>query len=109
MANIPHQQAQIGGTVLSATAATAGPDTVEHDERVVLIVQNNDASAVTVDVTVPGNTRWGEPQPDVTSVSIPAGDIAAIGPFPRELADPADGLVDVTATSTSVNFYAVRA
>lgn len=108
MAEIPHTQAKIGGVVLSATAATAGPDTVEPDERVALLVQNNDASAVTVTVTVPGNTRWGEAQPDVTSVSIPAGDLAVIGNFPRELADPADGLVDVTASSTSVNFYAIR-
>lgn len=108
MANIAHQQAQIGGVVLSATTATAGPDTLEPGDRVVLFVHNNDASAATVDVTVPGNTRWGQPQPDVTSVSIPAGDHAVIGPFPRELADPSDGLVDVTSSSTSVDFYAVR-
>lgn len=109
MANIPHQQAKIGGVLLTPTTATAGPDTVSPDDRLILIVQNNDASAVTVTVTVPGNTRWGVAEPDVTSVSIPAGDLAAIGPFPRELADPADGLVDITASSTSVDLYAVRA
>jgi hypothetical protein len=109
MANIPHQQAVIGGKVLSGTTATAGPDTLTPDERVVLVVQNNDAGAVTVTVTVPGNTRWGVAEPDVTSVSIPAGSLAAIGPFPRALADPADNLVDVTSSSTSVVFYAVRA
>ncbi|OQO89929.1 hypothetical protein B1813_19000 [Saccharomonospora piscinae] len=109
MANIPHQQAKLGGTVLSATAATAGPDSLAPDDRLVLVVQNNDAAAVTVTVTVPGTTRWGQDEPDVTSVSIPAGEMAAVGPFPRALADPSDNLVDVTASSASVNFYAVRA
>lgn len=106
MANIPHTQAKIGGVVLAATAATAGPDTLAPDDRVVLLAQNNSAGAVTV--TVPGTTQYGQAQPDVTSVSIPAGEIGALGPFPRGLADPADGLVDVTSTSTSVDFYAVR-
>lgn len=109
MASIAIQQAQIGGVVLSGTAATAGPDTLEPDARLVLIVKNDDAASVTVDVTVPGDTRWGQPQPDVTSVSIPAGELAALGPFPRELADPSDDLIDITASSTSVTFYAVRA
>lgn len=108
MASIPHQQAQIGGVVLSATAATTGPDTLEPGDRVVLLAMNNDTASVTIDVTVPGDTRWGQPQPDVTSVSIPAGDIAALGNFPQELADPSDGLVDITSSSTSVDFYAVR-
>jgi hypothetical protein len=108
MANIPHTQAKISGVVLAATAATAGPDTLAPDGRVVLLAQNNSAGAVTVTVTVPGTTQYGQAQPDVTSVSIPAGEIGALGPFPRGLADPADGLVDVTSTSTSVDFYAVR-
>lgn len=109
MAEVSQSQSKIGGTVLSATAATAGPDTVEPGDRVVLIVQNGDAASITITVTVPGSTRWGEDQPDVTSVSIPAGDIASIGPFPRELADPSTGKVEVTSSSTaSVNLYAVR-
>lgn len=109
MAEIPITQAQIGGVVLSATAATAGPDTVRPGDDVVLLVVNGDASPITVDVTVPGNTKWGQAQPDVTSVSIPAGDMAVIGPLPRELADDTDNLVDVTSSSTSsVDLYAIR-
>jgi hypothetical protein len=110
MANIPHTQAKIGGVVLSATAATAGPDTLTPDDRVILLVHNRSTAAITVKVTVPGNTRWGQAEPDVTSESIPAGGLATLGSFPRELADPADGLIDITASaSASVDFYAIRA
>jgi hypothetical protein len=111
MATIPHTQAKISGVVLSATAATAGPDTLAPDDRVILLVQNGSAAAVTVTVTVPGNTKYGQVNPDVTSVSVPAsGGIATIGPFPRDLADPTDGLIDITASaSASVSFYAIRA
>jgi hypothetical protein len=110
MATIPHTQAKIGGVVLSATAATAGPDTLTPDDRVVLLVHNRSAGAITVTVTVPGNTRWGQAEPDVTSVSVPASGLATLGPFPRELADPTDNLIDVTASaSASVDFYAIRA
>lgn len=109
MATVPVTQAQIGGVVLSATAATAGPDTVQPGDNVILLVVNGDASPITVDVAVPGNTKWGEAQPDVTSVSIPAGDHAVIGPLPRDLADPTSGAVEVTSSSTSgVDFYAIR-
>jgi len=109
MATIPHAQSAIGGVVLTAVAATAGPDTILPGDNVTLIVHNGNAGAVTVTVVVPGNTKYGLANPDVTSVSIPAGGHAVIGPFPADLADPADGLIDVTASpSASVNFYAVR-
>ena len=109
MATIPHAQAKIGGVVLTATTATSGPDTLRPDENVVLIVQNGAGVATVVTVTVPGNTKYGQANPDVASVSIPAAGVAAIGPFPADLADPVDGLIDVDATpNASVSFYAVR-
>lgn len=110
MADIPIVQAQIGGVVLSDTAATSGGDTISPPgDNVILLVSNGSASGITVDVTVPGNTKWGQAQPDVTSVSIPAGGLGVIGPLPRELADPSAGSVEVTASSTSsVNLYAIR-
>lgn len=108
MASIPTSAATIGGVVLSATTATTGPDTVKPNDRSLLLAKNDDTVAVTVEVSVPGNTRWGVAQPDVTSVSIPAGGIAALGNLPSELADPSDGEVHVTSSSTSVSFYAVR-
>lgn len=109
MANVPHTQAKIGGVVLSATAATAGPDTLAPGDDVALLVHNTSAGAVTVTVTVPGSTKYGQDQPDVTSVSIPAAGLAVIGPFPSDLRDPADNLVDVDVSApTGVNLYAIR-
>lgn len=107
MANVPVQNPAIAGTVLTATAATAGPDTVSPGS--LLLIQNGSGSAVTATVVVPGNTRYGQAQPDVTTVSIGAGAIAAVGPLGGDLADPTDDLVDVTLSlATSVNLYAIR-
>lgn len=110
MASIPHIQAKIGGVVMAPVSATAGPDTLKPGDNVCLVVNNGNAAAVTVTVVVPGNSKFGPANPDVTSVSIPAGSHAVLGPFPAELADPADGLIDVTAAPfASVTFYAIRA
>jgi hypothetical protein len=88
------QRSKIGGTDLTFPAAAAGGDSFAPGERVVLHVRNGDAAAKTVTVVVPGNTKYGQAAPDV-AVIVPAGGQTAIGPFPPDLADPADGNVDV--------------
>ncbi|HEY9371522.1 hypothetical protein [Streptomyces sp.] len=109
MAAVPHQIASLAGVVLTPVAATAGPDTIAPGDSVILLVQNGSGGAVTVTVTIPGSTEYGQAQPDVTSVSIPAAGLAAIGPFPHAIADQTDDLVDVDVSSpTSVNLYAIR-
>lgn len=110
MAAIPVVTPVIGGSVTAATAATAGPDTIAPAGRPVhLFVDNNNAGAVTLAIVVPGNTRFGQPEPDITSVSITAG-AHAVFRLPAELADPTTRLISVTATpSASVSFFAVRA
>lgn len=109
MATIPHTQAKITGVALAPTAATAGPDNVKPGDNVVVIVQNGSAGTVTATITVPGNTKYAQPEPDITSATIAAGALAAFGPFPADLADPADGLVDIDVNpNASVNLYAVR-
>ena len=108
MATVPVQQAQIGGVVLTATAATAGPDKVLPGDRTILLVNNGGASAITATVVVPGNTKYGQAEPDVTTISIGAGKLGAIGPLPADLAG-SDGTVSVTVSSaTSVTLSAVR-
>lgn len=108
MAQVPHKQAIIGGVVAPPTAATAGPDKIAWSERVALLVENDNAAAVVVTVVVPGNTKFGQANPDVPSVAIPAGQMGLIGPFPKELADPTTGLIDITAAPfATVSFYAV--
>lgn len=110
MATIPHTLAKIGGVVMTPVSATAGPDTMKPGDNVNLIVNNGNASATVVTIVVPGNTKYGQAIPDVTGVSIPAGSHAVFGPFPADLADPADNLIDITAVPfASVTFYAVRA
>lgn len=110
MTNIPIQQTALTGDVLTATPATAGPDTIHPGSgRVILLVENNNAAAVTVTTVIPGSTEFGQPQPDVPSVSIPAGGMGTVGPFKPTMADPADNLVDVTvAPFATVNLYAIQ-
>lgn len=93
MAVLSVQQSKIGGTNLAFAAAAAGGDSFAPNERAALHVRNASAGAVTVTVVVPGNTRFGQAAPDVP-VTVPVGD-TVIGPFSSDLADPADGLVDV--------------
>lgn len=103
-------RAAIGGRALSFVAATGGGDTFTPDDRAALVVQNGGASAMTVTVAVPGKTKYGQDEPDVTSVSIAAGAAAALGPFGSDLADLSDGLVHVTysaATSVTVALVGV--
>jgi len=110
MATIPVVTPAISGAAMTATNATAGPDTLTPAGRPVhLIVNNASGGAITVTVVVPGNTKYGPANPDVTSASIGAGAHGVIL-LPADIADPTTGLIGVTASATtSVSFYAVRA
>lgn len=111
MATMTRVQAKITGTVLTATAATAGPDKVLPDAGgpVYVIVENGGASAITVNVADPSVPKYGQTLPAITSVSIPAAGKAVIGPIATDLKQVSDGLVNLTASATtSVNFYAFR-
>lgn len=109
MALLSYQQAQIGGTVVTFTAAGGSGDTLPADDNGVLMVNNGSGAGITVTVAVPGNTKFGVAQPDVTSVSIGAGAIGVVGPLPADLRDPADNLVHVSySATTSVTVAAVR-
>ena len=108
MTNLSYQSAKIGGTPVTLAAATAGGDTVQPNSRGALLVQNGSGASVTVTVAVPGNTKYGQPEPDV-AVTVAAGAYELIGPFPQDLGDPADGLVHVTySAAASVNVAAVQ-
>jgi hypothetical protein len=110
MADISYAQSKVDGVVLTGVNATAGPDRVRPDERGVVIVHNSNAGAVVVTATDPGTTKYGKANPDLPSVSIPAGGHASLGPFPADLMDPSDGYVDLTAAPfASVVFYGVKA
>lgn len=99
MALLPVQQSKLAGTAVALTAAAAGGDTIKPQPRSVVLVQNGDASAKTVTVVIPGNTQFGQPEPDV-AVTVAAGDIELIGPFPSGAAD-SSGLVSLTYSAVT--------
>jgi hypothetical protein len=94
MATLVSQQVSVLGTTLTQTAAAGGGDKVTPGTT--LIVRNGGGSPITVTVVVPGNTKFGVAAPDYTFV-VSNGAMAAIGPLPFELADPADSyLISIT-------------
>jgi hypothetical protein len=100
MALLTPQTAKITGTTVTYAAADAAGDTLAPSGRVCLHVRNGGTAAITATVTTPGNTRWGQSDPDIP-VSVAAGAEAAIGPFPAELGDPATGLVGVSYSAAA--------
>jgi len=112
MSTMVQVQAKISGTVLTATAATAGPDKVlpgDSGANVYVIVQNGSGAPITVSVADPGKTKYAQANPAITSVSVAAAGFAVLGPIQGDLGQVSDGLVNITASSAaSVNFYAFR-
>lgn len=106
MAALDYQQATVTGTTLTMAAAGASGDTIPVSGNGCLIVHNGDAAPKTVTVVVPGS-QYGQARPDITKV-IAAGGYAVFGPFPSDLGDPTDRLVDVTYSAvTSVTVGAI--
>jgi hypothetical protein len=108
MAELAYKSAAIAGAVATPAAASGGGDTVRPNENGAVLVTNGDASAKTVTIAVPGNTKYGQADPDV-AVVVAAGTSRLIGPLPRDLADPSDGLVHITYSAvTAVTVVAVE-
>jgi hypothetical protein len=109
MALLAPQTAKITGTTLTYAAADAAGDTFSPSGRTCLHVRNGSAGAITATVTTPGNTRYGQADPDIP-VAVPAGGEVAVGPFPAELGDPTTGLISVgysAAASVTVALVSV--
>lgn len=98
MALLTHQAPKLSGTAVTYVAAAAGGDTLGHTRDGVLRVKNGSAGSVTVTVVTPGNTKYGQPDPDIP-VAVAAGAEVAIGPFPGDLA--VDGEVSVTYSAVA--------
>lgn len=107
MATLSPAQAKITGATVTMVAASGGGDKVKPNSRTALLVKNGDASSKTVTVAVPGNTKQGQPIPDV-AVVVAAGAMALIGPFDADLGDDTDRLVHISYSAvTSVTVAAV--
>lgn len=100
MAALTPTRAKLTGTSASYVAAGASGDTFDPGDNTILLVKNGSGSSITVTVATPGNTEYGQAEPDVT-VTVAAGAEQAIGPFPASLADPTDGKVHVTYSSVT--------
>lgn len=86
MALLQAAQGTITGTPLGWTPADAAGDQLDGPVgQSVVLVRNGGTAAVTVTTDVPGTTH-GQANPDVP-VSVPAGGIVSVGPFPRGATD----------------------
>lgn len=98
MALLSYQQPTLSGTTITYGAAAGGGDTIGYQPNGVLRVKNGGGSSVTVTIVTPGNTQYGQADPDVP-VAVAAGTEKAIGPFPAALA--VDGVISVTYSGTT--------
>lgn len=106
MATLAYVQPTIAGTNPAFAAAAGGGDKVAPNDRGYVHYKNASAGILTVTVAVPGNTKYGQANPDV-AIAIPAGEDRIIGPLPADLAG-SDGLVAITYSGvTSLTVAAV--
>jgi len=106
MALISAQTPVRGGVALTFSAANAGGDTVRTGDRVYLLVRNSDASAKTVTIDVPGNTSYGQANPDV-SLSVAAGATAIFGPIDSVFVQPGTNPPTANITYSAVTSVTV--
>jgi hypothetical protein len=108
MALLTYQPITTTGMTPTFAAADAAGDTIPPDNGGLLYFKNASASATTITIATPGNTKYGAAIPDV-AVSVAAGGEGVIGPLPYDLGDFGDGLVHVTYSSaTSLTVAALR-
>ncbi len=106
MATRTAQAITTAGTALTSYSAAAG-DKIVPDDNLFLIITNADSSPHDLTIAVPGTNAYGEANPD------PVRTIANATPqgvkLLREWADPSDGLIALTwSSTTSMSYYVVR-
>lgn len=104
MALLTYQGPVLAGKAITYAAAAAGGDTLGHTANGALRVRNGGAAAITVTVVTPGNTRYGQADPDIP-VSVAAGGEVAIGPFPSDLAVAGEVSVTYSAVTSVTVAY----
>lgn len=98
MALLAHQAPTFQGTAITYTAAAVGGDTLNPASRGALRVRNAAVAGITVTIVAPGNTRYGQAEPDIP-ITVAAGTEVAIGPFPEGLA--VDRLISITYSAVT--------
>lgn len=101
MATLTPVQAKIAGNIVTMAAASGGGDKVGAGEDTAILVTNGGGGSINVTIAVPGNTEFGQAEPDVV-VAVAAGATKLIGPFPAALEDRAtDRLVHISYSGVS--------
>lgn len=108
MATLTYQKSKLTGSTVLPVSASAGGDKIKPNPNGALLVQNTDASSKTVTVVIPGNTKFGQAEPDITRV-VAASAFDLIGPFPLDAADSDDFMVDISYSAvTGVKVAAIE-
>lgn len=109
MALLTPTLAKLIGQAITPITPNVGGDTIPAGDRLILLALNSSGGALPIVIAVPGNTPYGQAQPDVT-VSVPATSQRVIGPFPPGLRDDADNLIHLTYTSgvTGLSLYLIQ-
>lgn len=100
MAALTTQKVAVTGTSVTFAAASAGGDTFTGGTRGVFHVKNGSGSPITATIVVPGNTAYGQAQPDIPVVVPATTGHAMVGPFDAGMLD-GNGNVSVTYSATT--------
>lgn len=101
MALLAAQSATKAGVALTFNSCAGGGDTVRIGDRTYIIIKNADASPKTVTVDVPGNTAWGQANPDAVIV-VAAGAQTIVGPIDSTFAQPGTNPATANLTYSAV-------
>lgn len=111
MANIALGQALPGGTALTPTTPTAGPDNLTPGDSgagVYLLVNNLSGGSTTITILDPNKSKYGVANGSLVG-TVAAATLKVFGPFTGDLGQVVDGLIDVTSSVTaSVSLYSFR-
>lgn len=99
MALLSAVTASLQGTTVTYAAAGAGGDTFAYGRNTEFRVKNGSGGSITVTLVVPGNTQFGQAQPDLP-ITIGAGVEKSIG-LARGLVDGATGTISVTYSAVT--------
>ena len=100
----------IAGDYVGSQRAAAASDTLPNagNARTLLHVDNGDASAMNVTITVTGASTVGKPATNIV-VNVPGNERRMIGPFESNIFNDSNGEVGIAYdATTSVNVVGIR-
>lgn len=106
MATLTPFKAKVSGTTVTLVPATVGGDKVDAGDGVGLLVLNGSGGSINVTVAVPGNTKFGQAEPDIV-VAVAAGAYKIIALESPDLEDTTDKLVHITYSAVTTVSVAV--